>query len=130
MTEYCQLCGKNIEPDITGSKRATVEVYPFVREWQLCQACARGLVDAIREYMKETKTMTDDQKDEYRDTEVELRDERDSSRAKLKQGEVSPERKCWTCRHYAPSFVSCTRLYFGEVLICVNNDWRWWEAER
>ena len=53
MTDYCQLCGKRIEPECTDCKRATVEVYPFMREWQLCEACAKGLVDMIREYMKE-----------------------------------------------------------------------------
>jgi len=54
MTDYCQLCGK--EPKFcTDNKRATVEIYPFVREWKLCEACAQGLVTVIREYMKETQ---------------------------------------------------------------------------
>ena len=52
MTDYCQLCGKAIK-FMTDNKRATVEMYPFEREWKLCQACGEGLVDTIREYMKE-----------------------------------------------------------------------------
>ncbi len=54
--------------------------------------------------------------------------ERDKLQAELKQGEISPERKCWTCRHYAPSFVACAKLHSDEVLKCVNNNWRRWEA--
>jgi len=53
MNDYCQRCGKRIRY-LNDNKQATVEVYPFERKWKLCEPCARGLVDAIREYMKET----------------------------------------------------------------------------
>jgi len=58
----------------------------------------------------------------------ELQAELDSLQAKLKQGGISPERRCWTCRHYAPPLVACAKLHSDAVLKCVNNNWWHWEA--